>query len=349
MPSNFDKESSLESDIEERAPNQRSESSSYQYNHNQYQSNVHIYASNTKVTASADPNFTTATQGSTFAGNKTDGDSTALIGTLLYDTTEYNTSTTQIYAPPVKSYSVPQAAAQESPSLTAGFSTGLCQERRSILETFTTHQETVEFSRGGTTIEATEEIAEAEEVEDALVGMAGYLSQNHSYRGTGAKPNGRISICHRTEPISLTNDHAFMEPGTIITISQEEEGNISGRSMIIMVKTTEGLFECLSHSDMSKRLPPLIPIAHVPVHVKGNAPEDRKPDYKAYISIVLDSENSTLRKNSLINCQHVWTVGRGVRFSVEGEVENFKDLLAAFGNIQKKLYKEIRQQFGVED
>ncbi|CAG8957419.1 hypothetical protein HYFRA_00011400 [Hymenoscyphus fraxineus] len=312
--------------MEERAPKQRSESSSYQYNHIQYLiSDVHIYASNTKVTASADPNFTTATQGSTFAGNKTDGDSTALIGTVS------DTSSPQIYAPPDKSYSVLQAAAHESPSLTAAFSTGFCQERRSILETFTTHQETVEFSReGGTTIEATGESAEAEEVDDALVGMAG----------------------SQTEPISLTNDHAFMEPGTIITISQEEEGNISGRSMIIMVKTTEGLFECLSictHSDMSKRLPPLIPIAHVPVHVKGNAPKDRKPDYKAYISIVLDSENSTLRENSLINCQHVWTVGRGVRFSVEGEVDNFKDLLAAFGNIQKKLYKEVRQQFGVED
>jgi len=163
--------------------------------------------------------------------------------------------------------------------------------------------------------------------------------------------NDNITVRHKKE-LRHTSNNYFYDPGRVITIFDGEEGHLSCRTMVVMACSDEHALQCVSlcpHPGMIPRDYKKYSTSHVPVYAAAGAPTDTAPEFKKTILIEFDSDNSKLLDNCLINCQHVWTIRASVKCAPEGQVRNFKDLLEAFSEIQRKLYKGVRQQAGLEN
>lgn len=163
--------------------------------------------------------------------------------------------------------------------------------------------------------------------------------------------NDNITVLHKKEPRHTSNNY-YQDPGRVITIFNGEEGQLSCRTMVVMARSDELSLQCVSlcpHPGMTQRDYKKYSTSHVPVYAATGAPTNTAPEFKKSILIEFDSDNSKLLDSCLINCQHVWTIRTSVKYAQEGQVRNFEDLLEAFGEIQKKLYKGVRLEAGLEN
>jgi len=161
----------------------------------------------------------------------------------------------------------------------------------------------------------------------------------------------RLTVRHRKEPRYISNN-SFKDPGSVITISDGEEGQLSYRTMVVMARSDELALQCVSlcpHPGINSRNCHRYSTTHVPVYDAAGATAAMSSEFKKDIQIEFDSQNTRLLNHCLINCQHVWTIRTGVKYAEEGHVQNFNDLLDFFSEIQKKLYKDVRRQVGLED
>jgi hypothetical protein len=163
--------------------------------------------------------------------------------------------------------------------------------------------------------------------------------------------NDNITVLHKKEPRHTSNNY-YQEPGRVITIFNGEESHLSCRTMVVMTRSDELALQCVSlcpHPGMTQRDYKKYSTSHVPVYATTGAPTETLPEFKKRIFIEFDSDNTKLLDSCLINCQHVWTIRTGVKYAEEGQVQNFKDLLEAFSYIQKKLYKDVKLEAGLEN
>lgn len=162
--------------------------------------------------------------------------------------------------------------------------------------------------------------------------------------------NDNVTVRHKRPPRHTSNNY-YQDPGSVITIFDGEEGHLSCRTMVVMARSEEGSLECVSlcpHPNITQAHQKKYWTSHVPVCDATGVPTDTAPEFKKTIRIQF-SLNTTLLPECFINCQHVWTIRNGVKYAEEGTVQNFNDLLEAFGDIQKKLYRDVRRQAGLDN
>jgi hypothetical protein len=185
---------------------------------------------------------------------------------------------------------------------------------------------------------------DTEEDDDGL-NMA---SSSSKYSQTTLNDNKTV---HHKYSQQTTSHNNYMDPGQVITITSDRDMQLSGRTMVVMARSEENALQCVSlciHPGKPSRDHQKYVNSHVPVYASAAAP-DTVPNFKTKVVIDFDDENAVLDGSCFINCQHVWTIRSGVRYSVEGTVRDFKELLVAFGEIQTKFYRSVRKQNGLED
>jgi len=213
------------------------------------------------------------------------------------------------------------------------------------LDYSSTESSIAEFSELGEVEEQQRDELDQEEDEDSdWLNMA-------SYNKPQTTINDNTTVRHKKVPGYASNNWAI-DPGQVITIFGGDEGHLSCRTMVVMARSEELALQCVSlcpHPGIAPHDYKKYSTSHVPVYSVIGAPTDRVPEFKKRILIEFDSKNTTLDNDCFINCQHVWTIRSTVKYAQEGRVQNFKDLLEAFSEIQRKLYKDVRQQAGLED
>ena len=157
--------------------------------------------------------------------------------------------------------------------------------------------------------------------------------------------NDNVTIDHSKEQkLEFSgNNSSILSPGRVITID-DSDIHYSSRTMVVMAKSDEGALQCISlcsHPRVGPKDYPNLSPAHLPVYsAKDDHIANTKEYFKTQVIIDFDDTDSTLIKSSWINCQHVWTVRSAVRCYIEGEIQNFKEVMRAFRTIQRKLYND---------
>ena len=169
------------------------------------------------------------------------------------------------------------------------------------------------------------------------------MAHSSSRQSLPTMQNDNITVDHKGKPLKFTNNNFFtIDRGRVITVDDNDTFT-SCRTMVVMAKSEDGAFQCVSlcsHPGVGPKDYQNLSASHLPVvSGRGNHQNIAKERFKTQAIISFDGDGSTLLDSSWINCQHVWTIRSSMRCYIEGEIENFKELLKAFRAIQDKLYR----------
>ena len=172
------------------------------------------------------------------------------------------------------------------------------------------------------------------------------ITQLPSHHSLCEMPNSRVTIQHDKEPTYTDNNSSWIKPGRVITVSPQEGGDMSSRTMLVMAKSGDNALQCLSlctHPEMTEDYyaDSNFSGCHVPVFGRDANPREVKQPFKTQVIIALDKPSSKLPDECWINCEHVWTVRSIVNCCLEGKAMNFEELLPVFLATQRKLYQGL--------